>query len=177
MAGINNLRGFIQYSVLCTLPFSTFTFTVQFGECIEITDWHILVLTKCVYRGEGSDYRYCKGWVVLKEFKYIRRVQPTSCNVSQFIYFCKTLYMFQTGFLSIIKSSKLHIQRQVPYLSDQYLALYVQFWAPDDGRKTRLKHVERLTEINKLWNFATCWLYSANILAIHGPMDVRIKFT
>jgi len=31
----------------------------------------------------------------------------------KFIYFCKTLYMFQTGFLTIIRSSKLHIQRQV----------------------------------------------------------------
>jgi len=39
--------------------------------------------------------------------------------------------------------------------------LYVQFWAPDGGRKNRLKHVERLTEINKLWNVASCWLYSA----------------
>ena len=28
------------------------------------------------------------------------------------IYFCKTLYMFQTVFPSIIRSSKLHIQRQ-----------------------------------------------------------------
>jgi hypothetical protein len=28
------------------------------------------------------------------------------------IYFYKTLYMFQTGFPSIIRSSKLHIQRQ-----------------------------------------------------------------
>jgi len=25
-----------------------------------------------------------------------------------------------------------------------------------------LKHVEHLTEINKLWNIASCWLYSAN---------------
>jgi len=33
-----------------------------------------------------------------------------------------------------------------------------------DG-KTRLKHVERLTEINKLRNVASCWFYSANILA------------
>jgi len=30
-----------------------------------------------------------------------------------FIYFCKTLYVFQTVFPSIIRSSKLHIQRQV----------------------------------------------------------------
>ena len=31
----------------------------------------------------------------------------------KFIYFCKTLYMFQTVFLSIIRSSKLHVQRQI----------------------------------------------------------------
>jgi len=42
-----------------------------------------------------------------------------------------------------------------------------------DG-KTRLKHVERLTEINKLRNVASCWLYSANILAMHGPMNVKL---
>ena len=46
----------------------------------------------------------------------------------------------------------------VRYWSDKYLTLYVQFWATDDGRKNRLKHVERLTEINKFWNFASCWL-------------------
>ena len=43
----------------------------------------------------------------------IRTVQPTTCSVSQFLYFCKTLYMFQTVFASVIRSSKLHIQRQV----------------------------------------------------------------
>ena len=33
--------------------------------------------------------------------------------------------------------------------TDKYLTLYVQFCAPDDGRKkTSLKHVENLTEIN-----------------------------
>jgi len=49
----------------------------------------------------------------------------------------------------------------------------VQFRAPDDGRKNPPKHVERLTEINKLWNVASCSLYSANILAMHGPMNVK----
>jgi len=34
--------------------------------------------------------------------------------------------------------------------SDKYLKLYVQFCAPDDGRKARLKHAERLTELNEL---------------------------
>ena len=31
---------------------------------------------------------------------------------------------------------------------EKCLTLYVQFRARDDGQKTRLKHVERLTEIN-----------------------------
>jgi len=51
--------------------------------------------------------------------------------------------MFQTVFPSIIRSLKLNIHRQV-------FVSYVQFCAPDNGRKTRLKHVQRLTEINKL---------------------------
>ena len=73
---------------------------------------------------------------------------------------------------------------RVTHLSDQYcymllawparlaagsnigLTVYVQFWAPDDGRKNRLKHVQRLTEINKLWNVASCWLYSENSYCI-----------
>jgi len=52
----------------------------------------------------------------------------------------------------------------VRYWSDKYLTLYVQFWAPGDGRKNRLKHVEGLTEINKLGNVASCWLYAAKVL-------------
>jgi len=55
------------------------------------------------------------------------------------------------------------------------LTLYVQFWAPDDEWKTRLKHAERLTEINKLLNVASCWMYCANILAMHGPRDVKVS--
>ena len=39
--------------------------------------------------------------------------------------------------------------------------------------KNSLKHVQRLTEINKLWNVASCWLYAKNILAMHGPMNVK----
>ena len=62
----------------------------------------------------------------------------------------------------------------VRYLSDRCLTLYVQFRAPDDGRKPCLKHVERLTEINILRNFASCWLYVANILTMHGHMNVKL---
>jgi len=79
--------------------------------------------------------------------------------------------MCQTGFPSIIRSSKLHILRQAfvrplllpvaslngmfhPVQASKCLTLYVQFCAPDDGQKTHLKHVQRLTEINKLRNVA-----------------------
>jgi hypothetical protein len=36
--------------------------------------------------------------------------------------------------------------------------LYVQFSAPDDGRRIRLKHVEHFAEVSKLCNVASCWL-------------------
>jgi len=39
-----------------------------------------------------------------------------------------------------------------------------------------LKSVQRLTEINKLWNIASCWLYSENILMMHGPINVRCTY-
>ena len=41
----------------------------------------------------------------------------------------------------------------------KYPMLYIQFWAPDDGRMNRLKHVEHFTKLNKLCNVAFCWLY------------------
>ena len=98
---------------------------------------------------------------------------------------------FRQFFPSIIRSSKLHIQLQIfvrpiplPAASLARLAagsgigltLYVQFWAPDVGRKTHLKHVERHTEINKLRNMASCWLYFENILAMHRPVNVNYIF-
>jgi len=51
-------------------------------------------------------------WIIYNVQVWVRRVQPTGCNVSQFIYFCKTLYMFQAVFPPIIRSSKLDIQCQ-----------------------------------------------------------------
>ena len=45
-----------------------------------------------------------------------------------------------------------------------------------DG-KNRLKHVGRLIEINKLRIVASCWLYSANIIAMHGPMNATFTQT
>jgi len=65
-----------------------------------------------------------------------------------------SLNMFRTVFSSIIRSSWLYIQHQVYVIQvswllaskqstvvDIYLMLYLQSWAPDDGRKDRPKHV------------------------------------
>jgi hypothetical protein len=77
------------------------------------------------------------------------------------INFYKFLYMFQAVPAPIIRSTKLYVQCQV--LSKQYccllgqaailvwkyLTLYVQFCAPDDGWRKRLKNVKKFLEINR----------------------------
>ena len=103
--------------------------------------------------------------------------------------------MFQMWFPSIIRSPKLHIERQVfvrpllppaasldrPVLAAGSSIGLTNTWRCMCSfellmmdRKTRLKHVQRLTEINKLWNIASFWLYSANILAMLEPMNVKL---
>ena len=93
------------------------------------------------------------------------------------------LYMFQAVPPHIIRSSILYIQHPVLCQtftatchccgrdsissttvarsskgSTKYPMLYIQYWAPDDVRRNRLKHVEHFTEINKLCKAASCWL-------------------
>jgi len=102
--------------------------------------------------------------------------------------------MFQTVFASI------NWIYSIRYLSDQYCYLLLTWpWCSIPSRlaagssigltntwccmcsfellmmdgKNRLKHIQRLREINKLWNVASCWSYSANILVMHGPMNVK----
>jgi len=89
-----------------------------------------------------------------------------------FIYFSNTLYIFQTCFPSIIRSTK-------PAAGSNNGLTNIcrstcSFELPDDGWNPRLKHVERLTEINKLWNIASCWLYSVNILATHWSLNFKL---
>jgi len=99
--------------------------------------------------------------------------------------------MFQTVFPSTIRSSKLHIQRQVfvgPLLlsvasldglaagssksvwqiPDAVCAVLSSWWWTEKQYETCTASYR-----NKLWNSASCWLYSANILAMHGPMNVK----
>jgi len=91
--------------------------------------------------------------ITVRAMQYIHRVQPTRCNVSTFIYFCKTFYMFRTVFPSIIRSSKLHIQRQVFVrpIPDAVCAVLISLWwteKPSETCRTSYRNV------------ASCWLYS-----------------
>jgi len=94
------------------------------------------------------------------------QVQPTRCNVIQHSLLLSMLYMFRTVSPPIIRSSKTaHAASGIcqtclllplawvsrsdsPTLAvaasklDIYQMLRVEFWAPDDGRRSRLKHVE-----------------------------------
>ena len=102
-------------------------------------------------------------------------------------YFCKLLYMFRVDPPPIIRSTKLHLQHLVfvkplllpaaiveelrRSLNSSTVAIgSVMVWqvpdavdilvcASDDGWKYHPKHVEQFTEINKLCNVASCWLY------------------
>jgi hypothetical protein len=47
------------------------------------------------------------------------------------------------------------------------------FWAPDGGRRNRLKHVENFTEINNLCNVASCWLYLKMCLRCTDPWTLN----
>ena len=58
----------------------------------------------------------------------------------------------------------------------KYPMLYIQIWAPDDGRRNRLKHVEHFTEINKLCNVVSFWLYIIIRLRCKDPWTPKRIF-
>ena len=106
-------------------------------------------------------------WSACTHGKALLQYNQQYAPVSQIIYSCKMLYMFWTVFPSIIRSSKLHILQQT----------YVQLWAPDDGRKDRLKHVEHFTRINNLRNRCILLVVLQEYILMHGPMNVKWKGT
>jgi hypothetical protein len=44
--------------------------------------------------------------------------------------------------------------------------------APDDGWKYQPKHVEQFPDINKLCNFASCWIYIGILLGAHSILHI-----
>ena len=101
--------------------------------------WHVLYINCMKSIVKHSDVHRS-----IHHNTFLQYNQPDA-PISQIIYSCKTLYMFWTVFQSVIRSSKLHIRQQACVL----------FWAPDDGRKDRPKHVGRFTRINNLRNRCT----------------------
>jgi len=100
--------------------------------------------------------------------KYNSKLQPTKCNVSRFIYFyrcstcfrrflrpssgaCNCTYSFRycqpVLLLAAIMDEmklKFHLIHYSSSIGWQYLKLYVQLCAPDDGQRNCLKHVQQL---------------------------------
>ena len=102
---------------------------------------------------------------------YIRRVQPTRFDISQFLYFCKTLYMFRTVFPSITRSWKLHTQRQVLVwqIPDAVCAVLSSWWCTKKPSETcrvsyrnkeivkrRILSVVLREYISEAWTYE-CW--------------------
>jgi len=45
--------------------------------------------------------------------------------------------------------------------------------APDDGWRYHLKHLEQITDINKLYIVASCWTIIDTYYAMHGPLNLK----
>ena len=153
-------RGTNQFNTFLGLCEKLRTATINFVRCV-----HLSVCSHGLTRFPVDDFRNIWYLSVFPKFgthmsvdcKYtsISKLQPIRCNVSWFIY----LYRLSTCFRLFIRpSSGAH---NCTYTSTycqpilllvaanssivwQYLKLYVQLCAPDDGRRNLLKHVESL---------------------------------
>jgi len=47
---------------------------------------------------------------------------------------------------------------------------------PDDGWRYHPKHVQRFTDINKLYIVASCWTINGTYFTMHGPLNVKFCF-
>ena len=117
--------------------------TVSSTECYDI----LLRIYRMYYM---TFLKVCPTWIKISNTLHVAwtghcRTQCTLCKslktkldsysttnkmhlLSQIIYSCKTLCMFWTGFPSIIRSSKLHIQQQYMSNSCCYLLLLGMRW-------------------------------------------------
>jgi len=107
---INHLCGVVTVSVNACCRLHRMELEVRTAHSVR-TSYTLksTVLSYCLY--------YWVKRITAKARVSLTFICPCIANIlseynQQFIYFCKTLYMFQAGFPSIIRSSKLHIQRQ-----------------------------------------------------------------
>ena len=129
----------------------------------------------------------------INNFTLYSNKRSTRCNVTQFIYICKLLYIFQVVFPPIIRSTHNCIH-SIWYMSDSYCYLpllrqvAVMVWqipdavdtvvcAPDDGWRYHPKHVEQFTDIIKLRNIASCWTFMGKYLRRKNPWTLILPST
>jgi hypothetical protein len=79
------------------------------GNCCPLFPFPLCCTTHIVCLAVPLVYELLLAIQVLMVYSYSKTNQM---HQFQIIYFCTTLYMFQTVFLSIIRSSELHIQQQ-----------------------------------------------------------------
>ena len=66
------------------------------GAAVQVVVVVVVVLCALCMASDALTFKFNIHMSVYRY--YILRVQPTRCNFSQFIYFCKTIYMFHTVF-------------------------------------------------------------------------------
>jgi hypothetical protein len=117
-----------------------------------------LDISYLVLKYNQQDATLHKLFISVKCSKCFRRFLRPSSGVQNCIYsigyFVKPLLLPAT----VVEGMGLTVAGSSKGLT-KYPILYTQFWVPDVGRSNRLKHVEHFTEINKLCNVASCWLY------------------
>ena len=79
-----------------------------------------------------------------------KTVCAASGTLSNFYCYLPLSWKSSNSYVTVAGSSKVLTKN---------LMLYIQFWAPDDGRRNHLKHVEHFAETNKLCNVVSCSLY------------------
>ena len=113
-------------------------------NCISLSYWTTIHSKHYCWR-----YSYVPRWMSLGDTKY--RFQITTNKMQHFFF----IYLFiSTDVLHVSGGSSAHHQEYIPVhtasgIVNQYCCLllswmYVQLCAPDDGRRSRLKNVERL---------------------------------
>ena len=115
----------------------------------------------CIFKSNQRDATLRNLFISVKCSTCFRRLlRPSSgaqnCTYS-IGYFVKTLLLPSTVMEEMRSISSTRVAGSSKVLT-KFPILYIKFWAPDDGRRNRLKHVEHFTEINKFWNVASCWL-------------------
>jgi len=138
------------------------TVSTESGICHTVTAiCHLLVLL--------GDLTFMGTCIVIYS-----NIYPKRCNVTQFIYIWKLLYMFRVVLPPIIRSVYKCIYR-IWYLSHRYCYLPLS-WKSWNQYECAVGGVG---QINKLCDVASCWMYIGILLGAHCILHIswiRVKW-